>query len=124
MQIARYFLVGSVAAVTDLGIYAGLIYLMDWAYLSAGAISFIFSTYVNYSLSIRHVFEQSVRFSPKVEILMIYIVSGIGLANHQLILYGCVDELRMHEVSGKVAAMVVVFFWNFLIRKYYIFYEK
>ncbi len=93
MQIARYFVVGGVAASVDLGIFLPPVYLLDVNYLIAAAASFLVAILVNYLLSIRHVFESNACFSKKGEIAAIYMVSAIGLLINQLMLVLTVSHL-------------------------------
>ena len=61
------------------------------------------------------------RFSPSHELALIYVVSGIGLAFHLVILYAAVDVLRIELMLSKLIATGAVFFWNFLARNYFVF---
>ena len=121
MQIVRYFFVGGVAAAVDLAMFALAIQLLGWHYLVAGACGFLLATGVNYVLSIRHVFTAGARFSRARELLAVYAVSAIGLAWHQLALWAGVEALALNVYIAKIGAIALVFFWNFFLRKYFVF---
>jgi putative flippase GtrA len=123
-RIVRYFLVAGAGAVVDIAVFAGLIYLVGVHYLWAGVAGFLLATLVNYLLSIRFVFLSGGRFPRLVELGVIYAVSATGLVWHQLILYFSVEKLLMHVMVAKLLALGLVFFWNYLLRKHFIFARK
>jgi putative flippase GtrA len=124
VHISKYFLIGAVGACVDLAFFSTLIYGIDIHYLIAGAISFVFSTLVNYHLGIRFLFKKNTRFSSTKEMALIYIVSGLGLTFHQLILYTAVSHMGIQLILAKIITMGIVFFWNYSVRTYYIFAER
>ncbi len=121
MQIVRYFFVGGVAAVVDIAVFAALINLLDVHYLVAGVAGFLLATGVNYVLSVRHVFAAGARFSRRKELLAVYAVSAVGLLWHQAALYAGVEMLGMNVYAAKIGAIALVFFWNFFLRKHFVF---
>lgn len=124
MRIVRYFFVGGVAAAVDFLIFAGLLKSGMSGWFTAALLSFTFATWANYCLSIRHVFETCVRFDKQQEILMVFIVSGIGLAINQTILFLLIDIVKTDELLAKIGATGVVFFWNYFARSKFIFQNK
>ena len=121
MEIAKYFLVGGVAACVDLSFFMALVYVADVSYLSAAAVSFIFATGINYLLSIKYVFESRARFSRRKELAAVYLVSAIGLAINQSSLYFGVEILHIDIPPAKILSMGIVFLWNYLSRKHFVF---
>lgn len=121
LQVVRYFIVGGICALIDLGVFVGLLAATQWHYLIASTIGFILATLVNYKLSIRFVFEQGARYGKHAEILAVYAVSAFSLLVHQGVLFGVVAGFGQHPIAGKCVAMGVAFFWNYLLRKYLVF---
>jgi putative flippase GtrA len=117
----RYFLVGGAAALTDLSLFFLLAQIAGLPYLAVGALSFLVATYVNYILSIRFVFRSGSRFSKGHEMLLVFAVSAVGLLVHQVVLYCTVDIFKLPLMLAKVTATGSVFFWNFGVRRYFIF---
>jgi putative flippase GtrA len=117
----RYFAVGATAAIVDIATYYVLAIELSIYYLIAGAISFVIATFVNYVLSICYVFSSGVRFRRDHEILAVFIVSAIGLAVHQMVLFACVDLLAFHLMLGKICASGSTFLWNYGARSRYVF---
>ena len=120
-KLVRYFFVGGIAALVDLSLFAALLYSETVAWFMAAIISFLVATGVNYALSIRHVFESGIRFGRRDEMLLVFIASGVGLAINQLVLFLSISRLAIFPLLAKVCATGVVFIWNFLARRYYIF---
>ena len=120
-KIARYLMVACVGATVDVLLFALLIYGFDVHYLWAGVGAFLVSTLTNYLLSVRFVFSAGARFGRAAELGVIYAVSTTGLVWHQLILYVCVEWFHVHVMLSKLVALGLVFFWNYLIRRYYVF---
>ena len=62
-----------------------------------------------------------VRFSRRKELLAVYAVSAVGLLWHQAALYAGVETLGMNVYVAKIGAIALVFFWNFFLRKHFVF---
>jgi putative flippase GtrA len=121
LKIVKYFAVGGIAAIVNLGIFFIFAKIMGFNYLLVAAISFVIATLVNYQLSIMHVFESGVRFEKKQEIFWVYAISLIGMCIDLATLRFCVDILSIELMLSKIIATGVVFFWNYYARKHFIF---
>lgn len=121
MKIVRYFFVGAVAAAIDIGLFGLFVHGFGFNYLIVGALTFIAATGANYALSIRIVFESGVRFRQRNEVLLVFMISGIGLLVNQTVLYAGVAGLSLPPIVAKVAATGMVFFWNYLARAHFVF---
>lgn len=117
----RYFAVGGVSAAVDFCIFGLLVYGLGTPWFWAALVSFLLATTVNYILSVRHVFESGVRFKKHHEISLVFVVSSIGLAVNQFVLYVGIEQLALYPLLAKVMATGMVFFWNFLARSKFIF---
>ena len=74
-------------------------------------------------MSIKYVFKSGIKFSKKKEISLIYVISGIALVINQVSLYILIDLITVEMTLSKVIATIITFFWNYFIRKNYIFKE-
>jgi putative flippase GtrA len=124
VRAARYFVVGGVSAAFDIGFFFVFAKLLDYHYLAVACVGFVFAVLLNYALSVRFVFTSGVRFSKGQELALVYLVSGIGLALHLLVLYAAVDRLAIELMLSKLIATISVFLWNFLARNYFIFRQR
>jgi putative flippase GtrA len=121
LLLTRYFIVGGIAALIDISFFFIFAKLAGWNYLSIASAGFIIATFINYLLSIRWVFKSGIRFTKSQEILLVYCVSGVGLTLNLLVLYALVDCLEIELMLSKIIATASVFFWNFFIRRNFIF---
>ena len=121
MRILRYFVVGGVAASVDIGFFFLFAKLAGFNYLVVAPLGFVLATWVNYRLSVRHVFRSGARFSRGREILLVYAVSAAGLLINQAVLYVLVGRLGVELMLAKFTATVTVFFWNYGMRNHYVF---
>lgn len=121
MKIVRYFFVGGIAAGVDLAIFFLFAKLLGFHYILVSSCGFLVATFVNYALSVRLVFQSGARFSKRQEIVFLYLVSGVGLALNQAVLYVMVSVVTAELMLSKLTATVCVFFWNYYLRNAYIF---
>ena len=121
MTIVRYFFVGGIAAIVDIGFFVGLTHVVQLPWFWAAVSSFATATLVNYLLSIFHVFESGERYHRKHEILLVFVVSGIGLVLNQIIMWLLIERISMPLLFSKLLAIGMVFFWNYFARKKFIF---
>jgi putative flippase GtrA len=124
VRILRYFVVGGVAATVDIGFFFLFAKLAGFNYLVVAPLGFVLATWVNYQLSIRHVFRSGARFSRGREIVLVYAVSAIGLLINQAVLYVLVDRVGAELMLAKFTATVTVFFWNYAMRNNYVFAQS
>ncbi len=121
VSVLRYLVAAVAGAVVDFSVFALLIYRLDVGYLWAGVAGFACATLANYLVSIRLVFLSGTRFSRLHELAMVYAVSATGLVWHQMILYACVERYGIHVMLAKVIAVGSVFFWNYFLRRHFVF---
>ncbi len=119
--ILLYFIVGAIAALTDLIIFYVFAKHFGFNYLLITIVGFVVATLVNYFLSIKFVFNSGSRFSKGTEIIITYIVSSIGFIVHISVLFLLIDFLQFEKMLSKIIAIGTAFMFNFLLRKYYIF---
>jgi putative flippase GtrA len=122
MKFVRYFFVGGAAAALDFLIFALLTKVFHVPWFWSALISFTAATLLNYFLSIRFVFQSGVRFSRKHhEVLLVFLVSLIGLAINQAVLWLCIEKASIGPLIAKIIGTGVVFFWNYAARRHFVF---
>lgn len=122
--LLRYAIVGGIAALIDISFFAFFAKWLGYSYLWVAAEGFILATLINYQLSRRFVFAATTRFTRTTELGLVYLVSLIGLSVHQLVLFWMVDHAAIGLMTSKLTATGIVFFWNYLARKYFVFAER
>ncbi len=121
IQFMRYGFVSTVALAVDFG---GLVALKQYAhmnYLVAASFSFIGGLLVNYVLSILWVFNNSRVAKRSTEFGIFAIIGLVGLGMTDLILYVLTSGFGLYYVLSKAIATIIVYFWNFAVRKKYLF---
>jgi putative flippase GtrA len=121
MRLLKYFFVGGFAAAIDISIFTIFAVYFQWPWLPVSVASFILATCVNYILSINFVFISGIRYEKHVEIAGVFIVSGLALIINQAVLYIAIEWLHIQLIFSKILATGIVFFWNYLGRKKFIF---
>lgn len=132
IQFFRYAFVGAVATIVDWvllflfenllrTVVAGNALDLVAKYIAA-AIGFIGGLLVNYFLTRTFVFNsQASRANSKFGEFMGHCTVGvIGLLLTELILLGG-DIISLHYMVSKIIATGIVFFWNYLARKFFVY---
>ncbi|MFC0265856.1 GtrA family protein [Alloscardovia macacae] len=129
-QIAKFGVVGVLAAVMDFGILNILVAAFHMNATVAGTISFAISLVFNYLASMKYVFVHREDMARWMEMLIFILSAVIGLLINILILWLATDVLLpagtalgsslyvIYTNGGKIVATVVVAVWNFVIRKW------
>lgn len=119
LQFLRYFFVGGTAAVVDLLVYAVLVKYGEVHYISAAFLAYMAGLSWNHLLCVFWVFDSKHhRFK---ELLMVFFIAVGGILCTWLILYLLIDLAGLDPVIAKMISQVLVLFWNFSMRKFYVF---
>ena len=114
-------------------IVGGLATIVEWAgfwlfseklsieYLLATALAFATSTFANWLFGRLLVFRGKQQQSLLREILSVYLASIVGLLLNLLIMFLLVQLLGVEKMIAKMAATVLVFTYNYLVRKLIIY---
>ena len=122
MKVMRYFFVGGTAAAVYFVLFAILAKLIGLLVVIIHWLqSLVLATLVNYVLSIKHVFESGVRFEKHRELMLVFTVSAFGLAINQAVLWLCIEFLGVDLLVSKLIGTGCVFYWNYGVRRNYIF---
>jgi putative flippase GtrA len=124
LKIAKYLFVGATAAACDLFLFLILFKFYDLNWFYSSLFSFIFATILNYQLSILFVFKSGVRFRKKLELLIIFGISGVAVLINQLLLYILISNTNINIVISKILTTSFVFLWNYSARSNFVFIKK
>lgn len=120
-EFIRYFVASAVALLVDTGLLWLLTSVFAVPYLVSGAMAFLFGLTLIYVLSITWVFGVRRLRSPLVEFL---IFAGIGIAGlliNEAVLWFFTSALGLYYLVSKCVSVILVFTWNYLIRKLWLF---
>jgi putative flippase GtrA len=121
MSLFKYFLVGGVAALVDIGLFTFFAGYLGFPWLPVSIATFILATTVNYILSIRFVFRSGIKHKKSVEIIGVFAISTLALLVNQLVLYIAIERMGLPLFVSKILATGTVFFWNYLGRSRLVF---
>lgn len=116
-QIMKFGVVGVICFGIDYGLMIFLTELCGISYLVSSGISFSVSVMVNYTLSLKFVFETDKDNNKVVEFLIFIILSVVGLGINQVLMWVCVDKLHVYYMISKIGVTGVVMVYNFITRK-------
>ena len=120
-QLFRYTLVGGLAFIFDFGALFILTEYLNIHYLVSAAIAFLLGLTINYILSIIWVFEKRALSNKKIEFLVFALIGIVGLGLNEFIMWFFTDILYWHYLLSKIISTVVVYLWNFFVRKFVLF---
>ena len=126
-QFISYFFVGGMSAVVEWVMFFIFANALHIQYLISTGFAFVFSTTTNWFLGKNITFKANNAYIGKrlKEIILVFVVSGIGLLFNLLLMYVFVDVLKFDtsvlKMLAKAMATGIVFIWNFLIRKFVIY---
>jgi dolichol-phosphate mannosyltransferase len=112
-----YLIVGGLATIVEWSGFWVFFNMLQIQYLLATALAFVFSTFANWAFGRLLVFRGKQNQSLLKELVSIYLTSIGGLLLNLGIMYVMVDHLGFWEMLAKIAATVIVFSYNYLIRK-------
>ena len=93
-------------------------------YLVAATIAFLVGTLVNFGLSHGYVFHNPVIENQAVNFAAYAAIGAVSLAGNDIIIWFCHSKLQMSLLLAKSVAVAIVFFWNFLARRQFLYRGK
>ena len=123
-QFVRYFISGGVAFCVDFLLMMLLHDRFNIIAEVAGTISFAVGLVITYLMSIFWIFNQR-RFNNRVaEFLGFTIIGVVGLVLTYFIMRIFTNSLQINYLLAKIVSTIIVTLWNFLAKKYFLFYKK
>ena len=130
IRIVRFGIVSVLATIVDYAVLIAVRKTLPYQpvyYSIALALGYLAGTIVHFYLSRRLVFKPT-RLHIGLEFLLVMLVATIGLVLTEIIavpLQGYLQsKLPFSDVIAKTVALVVVFCWNYLSRRYLIYHER
>lgn len=120
-QLIRYTFVGGFAFIVDFGTLFLLTEYLNLHYLVSAAIAFILGLVTNYFLSIVWVFTKHSVSDKRIEFIVFALIGLAGLGLNELFLWLFTDLAGMYYLISKILTAVLVYLWNFFVRKLILF---
>ncbi len=119
-HIVRYFIMAFFVVGIELLVFAFMNSILGITYLIATPTSMCVAFVLNWYLSKVFVFSGS-RHKTHVEFSLVLATSLVGVGIQLLVTGFCINQLQLFPIVGKFFAVIITFFWNFWVRKKYIF---
>lgn len=123
-QLFRYTFVGGLAFLVDFGTLYFLTEFFHIHYLVSAGIAFIFGLTVNYFLSILWVFSSRTMENRLLEFFLFALIGLVGLGLTELFLWILTDIFLIYYLLSKIITTIIVYFWNFFVRKLMLFNKQ
>lgn len=117
IQFIRYFFVGGIAAIINIGILFILVDLFKINYILSNIIGFVGGLLVNYKLSTMFVFSKNNSMNKIFELVMYIVIGILGLFFDTLILWIFTSKLKIYYKISKIISTMLTFIWNFFAKK-------
>ena len=121
VQFVKYLFVGGAAFLFDFGTLYTLTEYVHFHYLVSSVFAFIIGLNVNYFLAKFLVFKESKIKNIKKEYLLVVVISLSALVINQFSLFVLTEKIGMYYLLSKIITTVFLLFYNFIIRKVFIF---
>ena len=120
-QFLKSILSGAVSSLFDIFFLWFLTSVLGVYYLISSALSFILSTFLNYLLNISFVFDERRISSRKIEISGFFLISILALFLTQILMFIFVEKFKIFYLFAKIITIFLVFFFNFSLRRIFLF---
>ena len=120
-ELPLYAVVGGAVALFDLVFFMILVDVFGYPFLLVNFLGFFLGTFINYYLCIKFIFKSGIRFNRLSEVALFIMVNFISLMFSQIAIYVFLVLIEFPTLVSKVCAICILFFWNFGIRKFFIF---
>ncbi len=118
-QFILYLIVGGIATVVEWIAFYMLDSIASINYAISTTIAFIISTFANWAAGRLLMFKGDGKIVA--ELIKIYLTSIAGLIMNLVIMWIAIEFIGIPNFISKVIATGIVFFWNFIIRKLFIY---
>lgn len=118
-QFMLYLIVGGGATLVEWVLFHFLNGRFKIHYMISTSIAFAISTFANWAFGRLLMFQANQ--SVFKELVKIYLTAIAGLLMNLVIMWLAIEQFGIDEMLSKIIATGIVFFWNFLIRKFLIY---
>jgi putative flippase GtrA len=120
-QLFRYVIAAGGLFLIDVALFYFLAVFFNINYLFVNTTLFLFGSIINYILSYKWVFLESniESHSRNIKVLILVLFFSLLLSNLQLYFY--IEILNLEKLDSKLLSAAIVFIWNFIARKYFVF---
>jgi putative flippase GtrA len=121
IQIFRYLLSGLFAFFVDAFILFSLTEYFNFHYLLSTVLAYSVGIFVSYIINIIWVFNNRKQKRQSIEILFFILITLFGLLITYVSMWYFTSKLEIYYLISKVITTVIVFVWNFIMKKKILF---
>jgi putative flippase GtrA len=121
IQIFRYLLSGLFAFIADAFILYTLTEYFNFHYLLSTVLAYSVGVFVSYIMNIVWVFDKRKQERQSIEMLIFILITLIGLLITYVLMWYFTSKLEIYYLFSKVITTILVFIWNFLMKKRILF---
>lgn len=121
IQILRYLLAGFLAFSIDAFFLFTLTEYLHFHYLLSTVLAYSVGLFVSYFANIRWVFNKRKQKKQTMEILIFILITLFGLLITYVSMWYLTSKLNLFYLISKIITVIVVFIWNFLLKKKILF---
>jgi putative flippase GtrA len=121
IHLLRAIFSSNVAFALDFGLLVLLTEVVHLHYLVANIIAFMTGTSLLYALSIFWVFSRRTVQSRHLEYWLFILIGVVGVGFNELFIWLFTEKVHIYYLYSKIIAGSIVFFWNFLSRRFILF---
>lgn len=114
-NLILYGIIGGISSGLDFAVYTLLVNIIGFHYLIANICSVLIGITCSFTLNRRYNFK--VTDNTKRRFIIFLFVGIAGLLLSSLILYLCIQELKLDELLSKLLSIVLVVFIQFILNK-------
>lgn len=124
VQLMRYFVSGGVAFVVDTSLLYALTEYIGLHYMISTILSYSVGLVITYIFSIWWVFDKRSLSNQTMEFSIFALIGVSGLALTSLFMWIFTSGIEFHYIVSKIITTVLVFIWNFVLKKVLLFRNK
>lgn len=121
VDMIKYGTVSVIALIVDFGTLLVLNLVFNVNYLMSASVGFTLGLIVNFFLSNERVFAGPRIKNKTVNFAAFALIGVVGLVANDVIIWLCHGVLHLSVFISKCIAVAVVFFWNFLARRQFLY---
>lgn len=124
IQLNRYFVSAAVAFLVDFSSLIFFTEIIGIFYLHSVIIAFVMGVITNYTINIKWVFSERRIDQVSYEFSLYLVIVLLGLLINIGIIWFLTEKLNIYYLISKLFSTGIVFWWNFLLKKFILFSDS
>ena len=121
VHLLRAIFSSNIAFAVDFGLLVLLTEVVHLHYLISNIFAFMTGTSLLYILSVFWVFSRRAIQSKHLEYWLFILIGAVGVGFNELFIWLFTEKVHIYYLYSKLIAGSIVFFWNFLSRRFILF---